>query len=158
MSYRLPIFLFMFSIFSVNGHAGINKWVDENNQIHYSDQPPPSNAKATPLRAQPESGPVAAIAPAASEVTAPKTLAEREAEFRKAQKAKEEQEKKEAKQKEEAQARQRYCEDARSNQLTLENSRRISTYDSKGELVYMDDATRNQRMEEVRKAISKHCQ
>lgn len=158
MSLPLPIFLVVFSTFSLHGHAAINKWVDENNRVHYSDQPAPSNAKAAPLRTPSETDPVAAIAPAASEVTAPKTLAEREAEFRKAQKAKEEQEKKEAKQKEEDQVRQRYCEDARSNQLTLENSRRIATYDSKGELVYMDEATRNQRMEEVRKAISKHCQ
>ncbi len=156
MSFRPPIYLFVLSVFSCNVYAGINKWVDENNQIHYSDQPAPANVKATPLNTPVESASAAPTA-SASEVAAPKTLAEREADFRKAQKAKEEQEKKEAKQKEQDQTRQRYCEDARSNLLTLENSRRISTYDSKGELVYMDDATRNQRMEEARQGISKHC-
>ena len=157
MSFRLPIFLYVLSLSSFDVHAGINKWVDENNQIHYSDQPAPANVKVTPLRTPVESGPVTPAA-AASEVAAPKTLAEREADFRKAQKAREEQEKKEAKQKEQDQTRQKYCEDAKSNLLTLEKSLRISSYDSKGELVYMDDATRNQRLEEARKGISKHCQ
>ena len=152
MSSRPPIYLFVLSALSFNVYAGINKWVDENNQVHYSDQPAPANVKATPL-----STPTAPTA-SASEVAAPKTLAEREADFRKSQKTKEELEKKEAQQKEEERTTQRYCEDARSNLLTLENSRRISTYDSKGERVYMDDATRNQRMEEARKGISKHCQ
>ena len=157
MSSRPPIYLFMLSVLSFNAYAGINKWVDENNQIHYSDQPAPANVKATPLNTPVEPASAAPTA-SASEVAAPKTLAEREADFRKSQKAREELEKKEAKQKEEDRTRQRYCEDARSNLLTLENSRRISTYDSKGERVYMDDATRSQRLEEARKGISKHCQ
>lgn len=157
MSSQPPLYLIVLSVLSFNVYAGINKWVDENNQIHYSDQPAPANVKATPLSTPVEPA-SAAPKKSASEVAAPKTLAEREADFRKSQKAKEELEKKEAMQKEEERAKQRYCEDARSNLLTLENSRRISTYDSKGERVYMDDATRSQRMEEARQGISKHCQ
>ncbi len=144
----LPIFQLLLSLFAFSAHADINKWVDDNNQIHYSDQPAPANVKATPLNTSTSS---------ASDVPAQKTLAEREAEYRKAQKAKDEVEKKEAKSQEDVRAKQKYCEAARSNLITLENSPRISTYDSKGELSYMDDTARKQRIEEARKGISTHC-
>ena len=96
-------------------------------------------------------------APAENDITLQKTVAERDADFRKAQKDKEEIEKKEAKQKDVDQAKQRYCEDAKNNLLTLQNTPRISTYDSDGKLTYMDDATRKKRLEEAQKGINKHC-
>lgn len=144
----LPICLMLLSLFSYNAQGEVNKWVDENNQIHYSDQPLPKNVNATQLKTP---------AVSASDAPAQKSVAEREADYRKAQKAKEEAEKKEARSQEQAHAKQRYCEDARNNLKTLEDSLRISTYDSKGERVYMDDATRKTRMDEVQKGISTNC-
>ena len=144
----LKFLTLLFGLLSFTAYADINKWVDENNQIHYSDQPAPSNVKKVPINSSSES---------ASDVPAQKTLAEREADFRKTQKAKKEAETEAAKQREDDQAKQQYCEEAKNNVRTLESSPRISTYDSKGELVYMDDAVRNQRLEEARKGINKHC-
>ena len=142
------LIILLLGVSGLNAQAGVNKWVDENNRVHYSDQPAPANVKATPV-----------LIPAvpASGVPAQKTVAEREAELRKAQNAREEEEKKTARQQQDDQAKQKYCEGARIDLKTLENSSRISTYDSKGELVYMDDAARNQRIEEARKGISTHC-
>ena len=147
----LPTFqllLSLFSLFSFNALGEVNKWVDDNNQTHYSDQPVPANVKAAPLN-------IPAVS--ASGIPAQKTIAEREADYRKVQKVQGEAEKKEAKTQEDARAKQKYCEDARNSLKTLENIPRISAYDSKGELSYLDDAARNQRIEEARKGISANC-
>ena len=47
-------YLFAFLILSAtNADAGLNKWVDEQGKIHYSDQPPPVGAEASTLRNAP---------------------------------------------------------------------------------------------------------
>jgi Domain of unknown function (DUF4124) len=33
---------------SANSFSAVNKWVDKNNQVHYSDQAPPADAKTKP--------------------------------------------------------------------------------------------------------------
>ena len=148
MKFCLMILLPLLNLLAFNAYAGINKWVDENNQVHYSDQPAPTHVNATPVIVPP---------PAENNIPMQKSVAEREADLKKSQKDKEEMEQKEAKQQEVDQAKQRYCKDARSNLLTLQNSLRISTYDSDGKLIYMDDATREKQLEEAQKGISKHC-
>ena len=151
MECRLPICLLLFGLVSVNAHGDVNKWVDDNNQTHYSDQPPPSNTKVTPLIT------TTTPATAASPVSAPKSLAERDAEYKKAQKAKEEAAQKTAKQQEEARTRQKFCADTRANLKILEDNQRIMAFDANGERSYLDDAARQQRIEEARKAISTNC-
>ena len=42
----LPIFLLLLS---VNAHGALNKWVDAEGNIHYSDEPPPPNVKTQTL-------------------------------------------------------------------------------------------------------------
>ncbi len=148
MKFCLIILQLILALLTLNAYAEINKWVDENNRVHYSDQPAPANINMTPVNVPP---------PAENNIPMQKSVAEREADLKKSQKDKEEMELKEAKQKDVDQAKQRYCEEARSNLLTLQNSPRISTYDSDGKLSYMDDATREKRMEEAQKGISKHC-
>ena len=151
MEYRLPVCLLLFGLLSFNAHGEVNKWVDDNNRVHYSDQPPPANTQVTPLIT------TATPATAASAVSAPKSLAERDAEYKKAQKAKEEAAQKTAKQQEEARTRQKFCADTRISLKSLEEGARISTYDAKGERTFLDDAARQQRIEEARKSISTTC-
>ena len=148
MQYRLPICLLLFGLLSLNAHSEVNKWVGDGNQVHYSDQPPPAKTKVTPL---------GIAGPPATAVAAPKSLAEREAEFKKARKAKEETTQKAAKQQEQAQAKQKYCEDTRTNLTALEDSPRVMTYGADGERSFLDDAARQQRIEEARKAIGTDC-
>ena len=89
MKISLMVLLMMFNI---NAYAEVNKWVDENNQVHYSDQPPPSSTKTKKLRTSSGSKGSAetSSAAASNEPAAPKTIAEREAELRKSQQAKKE--------------------------------------------------------------------
>ena len=152
MNCCLPIFLLLFSLFSFNARSEVNKWVDENNRVHYSDAPAPINVKSAPIIT-----PAAAAAVPASGESAQKSIAEREADYRKAKKTKEEAEQQAAKQLQHDQAKRKYCEDAHSTLKTLENSPRISIYDAKGEPGYLDDAARLQQIVEVKKWISANC-
>ena len=149
MKHFLAICLLFTSTYS---YAALNKWVDADGKVHYSDTAP-ADAKVKKMRssAAPDS------AASASGVTAPKSLAEREADWKKSQKSKEEVEQKAALEKENASIKQKNCESARSHLAALEHSQVLVTYDSKGERTFVDDVSRAQRTEETRKAVSSHC-
>jgi hypothetical protein len=149
MKYSLAICLLLISMTS---QAALNKWVDAEGKVHYSDSVP-SDVKAKTLKSSSAPDATATV----SGVTAPKSLAERDAEWKKSQKSKEEDAKKADQQKEEAVIKQKNCESARSNLASYENSRSIVKYDSKGEPAYLDDAARNQTIENARKEVSKYC-
>ncbi|CAG0970374.1 hypothetical protein GEOBC_01238 [Geobacteraceae bacterium] len=140
-------------LLSFSAHGALHKWVDADGKVHYSDEAPPANIKAQRLKTQ--SAPAAATS--ASGVPATKTVAEREAEYRKAQKAKQEAEQKSAKQQEETLARRKNCEAAQQNLKALEAGAPMVTYDAKGERSFLDDTTRQQRIDEARKIISTDC-
>lgn len=146
-------------MFGMNAFAEINKWVDENNQIHYSDQPPPASAKTQKLRSSSDtrgsadaSGATASSAPAA-----PKTIAEREAELRKAQQAKKEAADKDAQKQANEEASKAPCAAAQQNLRTLESGIRIRVFTANGESSYMDDEQRRQRIVKTQQDISTFC-
>ena len=149
MKYCLAICLLLTSISS---HAALNKWVDADGKVHYSDTAP-ADVKAKKLRSSAAPDAITAV----SGIAAPKSLAEREAEWKKSQKSKEEATQKADQEKEAASIKQKNCETARSNLATLENSPAIVTYNEKGERIYMDDSSRKQGIEESRKAVSSYC-
>lgn len=149
MKYSVAVFLLLTSITS---HAALNKWVDADGKVHYSDSAP-ADVKVKTLRSS--------VAPDAttpvSGVAAPKSLAEREVEWKKSQKNKEEATKKAAQEQEAALVKQKNCEIARNNLTTLQNSPAIVTYNEKYERVLMDDAARSQNIDDARKAVSSFC-
>jgi len=149
MKFSLTICLLLISF---NSYAGVSKWIDAEGKVHYSDMPP-ADIKSTTIRkaGAPENS------SQASGVAAPKTLAEREADWKKSQKAKEEAAQKELKEQEAASIKQNNCESARTNLTTLENSPAIATYNSKGERTIMDDSIRKQRIDEARQAVNNFC-
>jgi len=140
----LPVFLLLLS---VSAHGALNKWVDAEGNVHYSDAPPPPDVKAQILTTP----------PAASGEPTQKTIAEREAERKKAQKTKEEAAQKDAKQQEEILSRQKYCEALRASLSTLEKNIALYLTNDKGENVLMDTATRQQQLETARKEIGANC-
>lgn len=149
MKQSIAIFLLLLSI---NAHAALNKWVDADGKVHYSDTAP-VDVKVNKLRSS--SAPDSVIS--ASGVYAPKTLAEREAEWKKSQKSKEEAAQKEAKEQENAAIQQKNCESARSNLAAYEHSQRMVQYDANGERSFLDDAARTQKIEEARQSVSTYC-
>lgn len=148
----LSALILLLNVASFNAYCAINKWVDDSGQVHYSDLAPPDDTEATTLG---RTG--AASGVAASDVPAPKTLAEREAELKKANKAKTEAAQQAAKKQEEADTKQKYCLDARNYLKSLEENQRITIYDANGEPSHLDDAARQQRIQETLDAINTNC-
>ncbi|OIR09460.1 hypothetical protein GALL_82980 [mine drainage metagenome] len=145
------LFVIALSILSLNAHAALNKWVDAEGKVHYSDTPPPDVTTETVRNI---AGKERAEAPAAH---SPKSAAEREAEMKKSKKAQEEAAQKQAQKDAETEAKKKNCAAARESSQALEQSPRIVTYDANGNPSFMDDATRAQRLEDARKTISSSC-
>jgi hypothetical protein len=144
--------LFLLILTSTNAFAEISKWVDSNGKVHYSDQPPPPDVKPKVLRSFAETHDSAS-----SSVAASKTLAEKEAELKKAQKAKNEAADKAA-QKQAAKDNQKaLCAGAQQNLNSLQDGMRMVEIDAKGEHSYIDDAKREQLIAKAQKDVSTYC-
>jgi hypothetical protein len=139
------------SLLSLNANAALNKWVDADGKVHYSDTPPPEVSAQTVRNV---SGKGQADAPASY---SPKSYAEREAEMKKSKQAKDEASQKQAQKDADAEAKKNNCAAARENARILEESPRLVTYDANGERSFIDDSTRAQRLEDARKTISSNC-
>lgn len=146
MKYCLSVLLMLFT---VSAHAELHKWVDSAGNVHYSDTEPPADAKVEQIHI-----PAAAPAP---DKSAGKSVFEREADLEKLLKNKQKAEQEAAQKEKEAAAKQKNCESARNNLQVLENTPRIATYDANGNRTLMNDAARQQEIEETRKKISELC-
>jgi flagellar motility protein MotE (MotC chaperone) len=145
--------LILLMLASANTFAAISKWVDVQGQVHYSDQPPPPEAKAETLRSASNSeGTAGTSAPAV-----PKTIAEREAELKKAQQAKQAAADQAAQKQTAADAVKANCANAQQNLRTLQAGVRMVEVDAKGERSYIDDTQRQQRIEKAQQEISNLC-
>jgi hypothetical protein len=140
--------------------AAINKWVDDQGHVHYSDQPPPSNAKAETLRSASDSdgNPTTLGSAAMSAPAAPKTLAEREAELKKAKQAKQEAANKAAQGKAVEDAKKASCSSAQQNMRALQEGIRMVEIDANGERSYLDDKQRQERIAKVQQDVATYCQ
>lgn len=135
------------------------KWVDESGKVHYSDQPPPKNARSTRTIDRPRAPVAAAPSGEAGQETAkpPKTAAEQEMEFRK---RRVEAAEAEAKRQQEAQAsaeRQRNCQQARNRVTALERGGRITKQGADGEQYFLEDAEIARELVEARKVADSWC-
>ncbi|MHB8667011.1 MAG: DUF4124 domain-containing protein [Burkholderiales bacterium] len=138
--------------------AQMYKWVDSNGGVHYSDKPPPGNAKLENMRppAQPDSAPASAEG-AKKDAAGPKSLAEQEQAFEKRRadeaKAQAEQAKKDA----EARVRAENCQRAKAALTNLELGGRQARIDSKGERVFLSDAEIAQATTQARQEVAAAC-
>ena len=156
MSKFLLIFLVLAS---PNTFAAVSKWVDDQGQVHYSDQPPPPDAKAERLHAAPDAEAATSTtgATSPSEPAGQKTLAEREAELKKAQQAKKEASEKAAQKQAAADALKANCDNAQQNMRALQSGVRMVEIKANGESAYIDDTERQRRLEKAQKDVSNFC-
>ncbi|GAB5606222.1 DUF4124 domain-containing protein [Sideroxyarcus sp. TK5] len=136
---------------SLSAQAGLNKWVDENGKVHYSDSPP-TGAKVESVRNITGKGQESAPADYSS-----KSYTQREAELNKARQEKKEASEKSARETAQQQERKQNCAVARENLRALESGARLVTYDEKGEKRFLDDADREQRLNSAREAVKANC-
>lgn len=137
-------------LFAPCAHAGLNKWVDEDGAVHYSDSKP-AGVKVDPVRN------VTGKDAAATDDGKPKSYVERERELKKERQEKQAATDKLAKEKASQEERQRNCLSAKESLRALESSGRIVTYDANGEKVYLDDAARERRMQDARATVKANC-
>lgn len=152
---QLLIFVSVLAI-AASAHAGITKWVDADGKVHYSDGPPPASAKSQKSLNIPNKP--AATPPAEGKTGGEgKSLAERDLESRKRRVEAEEAAAKEAKDKEEAKRKEANCAQARAQLKALQEGQRMSSYNEKGERVFMEDAARPAAIEEAKRAVDSWC-
>ena len=151
--------LILIVLTSTSSFAALNKWVDADGKVIYSDQPPPANVEATVLRSAP--GPAAPAdngdAAESSAPAAPKTIAEREAELKKAQQAKKEAADRAAQEQAEAEAATMNCSALNRNLGMLQEGMRMMEVDDNGERYYLSDEQRQQRITKLKQDINTPC-
>ena len=138
------------------------KWTDTNGKVHYSDQPPPANAKEQVMvKPRKPSAPTTSTSPSTNEkgekAAKPKTYVEREAEFRKRQVETAEREAADKKKIAEAAEKKQNCEQARAQLKSLQAGGRITRTNAQGEREYLSDAQVAQESERGKKAVESWC-
>jgi len=143
-------FLLIFLIVaSANAWAEVNKWVDNQGQVHYSDQPPPPDVQAKAFGSASEGS--------ASAVAAEPTFVQQEAVLKRAQLAEQAAAAQAAQKQTAADALKANCEGAQQNLRSLQSGVRIMDIKPSGERYYLDDAQRQQRIDKAQQDISNLC-
>jgi hypothetical protein len=155
------------------GAVGQWAWKEDSGRVVYSDRPPPANIKSTQIIRQPTvvapapapqpatpggaaaNAEGAAPSPAAS--TGPKSIAERDMEFRKRQQERADAERKAQEEQQKSAAKAADCERSRGYLRSLEDGVRISRTDAAGNREILDDAQRAGEIERTRKTIQQVC-
>lgn len=131
-------------------HAQIMKCVGADGRVEFSNACPPGmTAAPTGIRSS----------PGGTSSGAQKSLADRDAEFRKRKMEQETAAKKTAAKDAEAADTQQNCISARSYLRSLQDGQRIANTDpATGERNFLDDAQRASEMERAERAVSSNCQ
>ena len=135
------------------------KWKDADGKIHYSDQPPPANAKeeATVKPRKPASAATAAPAATENGTAKAKTYVEQEADFKRRQVEAAEREAEEKKKAAEAAEKKQNCDRARAQLRALQDGGRVTHVNNQGEREYMSDAQVAQAIESGKKTVDSWC-
>ncbi len=144
--------IFALLLTGLNAHAEPRGWTDADGKVNYSDHVPAGVTNSKAVRSVSGKGQTEAPASYSN-----KSYAEREAEMKKAKQEKNAAVQKKTEQDAQAETKKNNCTASRENVRVLEESGRIVTYDANGERTYLDDAAREQRLADARKAVSTNC-
>lgn len=135
-------------------------WRDGSGRVVYSDQPPPPGIKPDQILREGKPGsPLSTPGPSSTteSKSGPKTIAEREMEFRKRQQERGDGEKKQQEEQARSAQRAQECERMRGYLRALDDGIRVSRTNAQGEREYLDDAQRTAETARVRESIGKSC-
>jgi hypothetical protein len=141
--------LLAFALLPLLAQAQILKCVGAGGRVEFAATcPPGTKAETTGIRNNP------GAAPASQQ----KTLAERDADYRKRQLEQQESAKKDGEKSRESADRSANCENARSYLSSLEGGMRIRRTDPKtGEFVYLQDSERSAEIERAKQTVETNC-
>jgi hypothetical protein len=140
-----------------NAAAQTYQWRDSNGRTIISDTPPPALKKEN-VRTMGEASTSPAGAVKSAPTEAPKSMAEKELEFKKRQQENAEKAEKETKEKAAAAAKRDNCQRAKKHLAILESGQRIANIDEKGERRFMDDSERAKELDYARRGMKDSCQ
>jgi hypothetical protein len=154
-------------------------WRDDTGRLVFSDRPPPASIKPGQIVRQPSAATVQPSAPVyatlenpappkaeakgeakkaeTSAPSAPKTLAERDMEFRKRAQERAEADKKSSEEQARKQQVAQDCERSRGYLRALEDGRRVARTDAQGNQVVLDDTARAEELARLRGRIASEC-
>ncbi len=139
------------------------KYVDPDGKVQYSDRPPPAGQKAEKVtggRVSSVPSPVPA-APAAegdaAKAGAPKSLAEREQDFRKRRLEAQEKAAKDAKLAEEKRVQDESCAAARRQLSGLQSGARVAKINEQGERIFLEDNGIQQEVQRLQREVASAC-
>ena len=136
--------------------AALNKWVDDNGEVHYSDTPPPSNVTAKKIHSA-ATGDDTAAEPGTSGAAPAKTMAEKQADQKRAEQAAKDAADKAAREKAQAETMKSNCANAQDNLRSLQSGLRLMEVAPNGEQSFVSDEERQKRIEKARQDISTYC-
>ncbi len=158
------IFATIFASIATTGicYAETFQWKDGNGQTVISDTPPPTSAKGRrsiggtkPAVVSEATADKPAEVPKADDT--PKSIADKDLEFKKRRQEAKEKAEKQAKAQAAESEKRANCETAQRNLTTLESNRPVTVYDKNGEVKLMDTTERDQEMERARQFMAESC-
>ena len=140
--------------FTAGAFAQQFRWVDKDGRVQYGDVPPPG-VKATRLRPPPP-GTAPAPSSSAAQKDAGKKLSP-EAEFRKRQQERDAEDKKSAQAAADADLKRQNCEAAQGQLRSIQSGQRMSSTNSQGERVFLDDNQIAAERVRAEQAVATNC-
>ncbi len=148
------LMILLSAVLSAAAYGQLVKCVSKDGKVEYTRNCAPGSTEQPMGAKSPASGPGAG-APASQ---APKSLAERDADFKKRMIEKQEGEQKDAKKLAETQQRRESCENAQAYLKGLDSGVRITRTDPKtGERIFLDDAERATETARARARVAENC-
>ncbi len=147
---RTFVFTGLMLLFSIAAHAQIYKWVDENGKTQYTDRPPSSSISKEEQKLNINSAPISGK----NATSKSKNLTNERLEFDKRQQQKKENE---AKQQAKTEENKKKCIDAQTRLKMYTDLPRMTVPDGSGGIAYVDDDTRQKKIDEANKAVATFC-
>ena len=154
-------------------HAQLYQWRDTNGRVVFSDTPPPPGIPASNIIKSPKPRGAPAAAPAASgtgevagsdqggqksaaaKASAQKSVAEREADYKKRQADAAEKAQKDEQVASDEKRREEQCRSMRQGLSALEGGQRVRRFNDKGEPYFIEDAERARDVEKIRADLAR---
>jgi hypothetical protein len=141
--------LILLMMAGTNAFAEVNKWVDGQGRVHYSDQAPPPEVQAEALRLASEGARSASgVAP---------TYVQQEAALKRAEQAQQADAAQAAAKQATADTMKANCEAAQHNLRSLQSGVRMMDIKPDGERYFIDDSERQKRIDKAQQDIGNLC-
>lgn len=144
--------LMLFIVLSSHAQAALNKWVDKQGKVHYSDQVPKDVTKAENLQFKSSNDMTPAV-----HSEGRKSAKKMQDDLQRNKVAHQQRAQKEEQKKANVAVKQTDCINARNNLKLMQQSTRMFNIDENGKRVYMSDSQRRQQLKATKQSVNQIC-